>query len=61
MSLDWGLPVGCMELGESLEETAKRELLKKRAHVMNHLVYLQQPLYLPCYPNRGNGQKHPYR
>lgn len=36
----WGFPGGCMELGESFEETAKREFLEETGLVAKELVML---------------------
>ena len=37
----WGLPGGLMELGESLEDTAKREVLEKTGLVIEDLKLLE--------------------
>ncbi|MEQ2526953.1 NUDIX hydrolase [Bacillaceae bacterium CLA-AA-H227] len=36
-TLDWGIPGGGMELGDSFEETAKRELYEETGLISNHL------------------------
>nr|WP_246367018.1 NUDIX domain-containing protein [Paraliobacillus salinarum] len=38
---DWGLPGGAMEIGENLEETAKRELLEETGLHANNLSFVK--------------------
>lgn len=37
---DWGIPGGGMELGDSFEETAKKELYEETGLIANHLEIL---------------------
>ncbi|MCM3721515.1 NUDIX hydrolase [Solibacillus isronensis] len=37
---DWGIPGGGMELGDSFEETAKKELYEETGLITNHLEIL---------------------
>ena len=37
---DWGIPGGGMELGDSFEETAKKELFEETGLITNHLEIL---------------------
>lgn len=51
---DWGLPGGAMEIGENLEETAKRELLEEtglRANNLSFVKFLSGDHLYDKYPN----------
>ena len=50
----WGIPGGCLESGENLEETVARELYEEtglRAERMTLLTVLSGPEYRFTYPN----------
>ena len=57
---DWGIPGGAKELGEPLEETARRELLEETgllAGSLRLLVVCSGPQFTHVYPD-GNRIEH---